>query len=345
MTQVALTRTFDPWRFRVDGGPADGSWLIIRQVDGNKPSHTEPVPDGWRLIGQEYNRISDLEDATTFEVLTDAPHEISHHDGYDAREALLGYLATEAVVCVIAQRNYPPVVSWHDLNTIRTVRPDYPEPPIRVQLWPGRGPWVEDVGDVWKIDPEGLVERRGWSRGRVAMLGYALGQSDGLRRAAGLTHTTRAFDRYDWYRDMRKVTSVNADRRTREAARAPGVHTVREITLEVRAGKTRRHRAVEMRKIRAPMWLADFDTLVVTEGFVPTVELLVPFMEKITGAAWGGKDDAVRRATELLGLAGDRHTHAKMEQTFEQELRDRVGGEFDVTVSIRPKIHDKENER
>ena len=315
---------------RTGGGPhAAGAAPAERAPPGGDPAADEP---GWTPVLHDHNRIGDPEEGVVYAVLWDGPRRMSHHAGFDAQAALVDYLAIEATARVIERRNAPATLGHGDLTTLRTVRPDWPEPPRRVALWP-QGGWIDAGPDVWRIEAGSDGAR---SLRQIRVLAHALRNAgDAACVEARLTYADRSFDGYRWYRELRDVTGIAPDRPTRRrAAQGPGVHVGRRVRIEVRAGRDPRHPEPTVRRVEAPLWIERGDTLIVAGGVEPTVEMLVPLLR--TGRGWSDREGAVRAATELLSQAGERSTQAGMEETFRRELQARVGGALEVEVRVRP---------
>ena len=84
------------------------------------------------------------------------------------------------------------------------------------------------------------------------------------------------------------------------------------------------------------MWLQDRYTLVVQKGYQPQVEDVTQLIKSMDRGGWGNSH-AEKDATQLLGSSGERAMHEELERKLTAELAGRVGGELEVTVSIKPK--------
>ena len=317
--------------FRAHGGPCDGARMVVRRA----PAGRDPGPgDDLRPAGNARADVEDLESRTTYRVYTDREFGLSHHDANDAGLALEQYLATEAVVRVIERANRVPLVSMHDLATLRTVRPGLPDPTPAVPLWP-TPEWVPPHGR-WRLSASELDHRgRGpGARVRIELLRHAVEHAGPQVAAAmGLTEYLRELRGYRWYRALDVVSRIKCLPETalRRAARTPGVHRCRSLRIEVSTRDSD-----EKRVAPARMWVLDSDTVLLAGDYTPSVETLA----RITA---GGQttpsdfQDRVRCATQLLGQAGERETHAELERQFTAELRERVGSEMEVEVRVRAK--------
>ncbi len=179
-----LERTGDDV-FVVHGGICDGARIRVERrpvaEEDSRSSYRgngRPSKDGWRVVGGGKASIQDIEAGVDLCPVIDTPEPQNHHSANDARGALEQYFGLEAVVQTIERSNYPPLLSRFCLESVRTVRPDYPDPPARVQRWPS-GEWTDEFDGVWRIwaggaeAPSGRTERDGAHRG------------PGVRREAG----------------------------------------------------------------------------------------------------------------------------------------------------------------
>ena len=318
-----------PNSYVIQGGPCHGT--ALRVLTSPEP-HVDP-PKGWRGIQHDHQVLRDLESGEWLVVIADSPPPLSHHDGFDGRGALETYFAIEAVVSVIERWNRPPVLSWHDLNTVRTVRPAFPEPPARVQLMPW-GEWTPDFDTVWQVGPALLNERGAAANVKVELLKRALRTLDhGHEALSWFVVAARELDRFDWFRGITKATRIGIGGAARKKARAPGVHVVKNLMIEV-VSEAVKDRPREVRKVPAPMWLHGHETLILAEGVEPTVDDVKTLLKEYSSM---GPAERLRAATQLLSMSGVREQHEELERRFEAELTGRIGSELEVTVSIRPK--------
>ena len=323
----------------IDGGLCDGTRIrVIRHpaFGGPGSDRASSEPEGFRHAAHGKAAVTDLEAGEQIVAMIDSPVPVSHHYGEDARDALEQYFATEAVVRSIERSNYPPMLSHHDLTTIRTVRPEFPEPPRRVSLMPS-GVWTPDYEGVWKVGPSGFHGRGSGAAMKIALLEFALNRLEAFHEALGWFSADdgRHLDRFEWYGEMTEVSNIAVRGAAGKLARERGVHVVKQLVLEVSSRSTDRERR-RVRKVPAPLWLADDHTLLVRQGFEPTVEDVASLIK--AGRTWSlSQSDCMRIATELLGRSGEREQHAELERQFTEELSSRVGNELEVTVSIRPR--------
>ena len=115
-------------RFMARGGPCDGASFVIhrseaseREKERGSYGDLSELKDGLRDAGDGVATIKDYE----YEVRTDGHSSPEHSRGNDAR------LAPETA-----------------LATLRSVRPELPEPSPRLPIWPP-GEWSEDIGNLW----------------------------------------------------------------------------------------------------------------------------------------------------------------------------------------------------
>lgn len=328
----------------IDGGLCGGTRIRVMRRPAFGRSGSDGAarePEGFRHAAHGKASVTDLEAGQEIVAMIDSPGPVSHHHGEDARDALEQYFATEAVVRSIERSNYPPMLSHHDLTTIRTVRPEFPEPPRRVSLMPS-GVWTRDYEDVWKVGPSLFHGRASGAAMRMALLEFALNRLGEEHEALGwfTADDRRHLDRFEWYRDMTEVSNIAVKGAARKLAQERGVHVVKQLVLEVSTRTTDRVPR-RIRKVPAPMWLEDEYTLVLTQGFEPTVEDVASLIKAGRSQSLS-PSDCMRIATGLLGQSGEREQHAELERQFTEELTRRVGSELEVTVSIRPRARPAE---
>lgn len=329
-------------RFVAHGGPCDGTAFVVRRSNAKDREkgrdtfgHLAEVDDGLRSVAHGHANITDLEEGVILEVRTDAPPTLNHHKGADARKALEQYLATEAVARIVEGANRMPMLSTHDLNTLRTVRPDFPEPAPRVSVWPAGDQWSGDVEEFWRLEEQGSRDRI--SALDLANLKFAMSHASPTEaRTLALTKNRRkqlgGHGGYRWYTAIPRVASIRPARKVRDLARKKGVHVTNRIRIEVRAEANK-----TPRRIDAPLWLASRHTLVIREGFEPTVDLIATMLKTSYSGSYSDKKIMESYATELLGMAGERDMHAALEKKYTERIRDEIGNQLDVTVTIRPR--------
>ena len=229
----------------------------------------------------------------------------------------------------------------HDLKTLRTVRPELPAPEPAVPLWT-TPEWVELRGH-WRLGEIGFARRTTNPRARVRieLLRHAVQHAEAPEAAASqlrLTEHRQELDGYRWYQELDVVTGIRPLARAalRRATQSPGVHRCRSLRIEV----TSRH-SDEKRTVPARMWVVRHDTILLAGDYTPSVGTLARIMIGNEHARGPDFQDAVRNATELLGRAGRRETHAELERQFTAELRERIGKEMEVEVRIRARNTDE----
>ena len=325
-------------RFVARGGPCDGNIFVVCRsaVSERKPqgaSHElAELDDGLRGAAHGRANMTDLEDGVLYEVRTDSPKPFDHHQGNDARLALETFLATEAMARVVEGGNRMPMISRHALTTLRSLRPNLPEPSPRIPVWPLEE-WTADIDDFWVLDQEAkhisLLDMQN-------LLVAAEQAPTEAVRALSVTrshhHELGGYYGYGWYTALPSVASIKPERKVREVAKETGVHIVPRIRIEVRATREK-----TPRRIDAPLWLSDRDTLVVRKGFEPTVDLIARMFSRGLRGSYRDMEAAERYATELLGQAGDRAMHEALEHKFQEYIRSQIGNELDVSITIKPK--------
>ena len=340
MADMTLLNT-GHWQFQVRGGPCDGIRFTADLFGADRrdrrwnSTHYEGIPDGWRMATGGV--VKDIESDVDLVLLTDADRHKSHHEASDLRSSLERFFATEALVRCLERENAPRCISHYALSTLRTVRPDFPEPPQRVLLWP-QGEWTDDLDHVWVVHAANMDDRRSIQRApaKIVALRFALEQAKPAWLAdRPFTQHMSELERFGWYRDLPYVATINANAAARKLASSNGLHVVRNLSLEVRA-RFLHGDYLPPRRIPTPMWLVNHKTLVVREGYTPTVETLVPLMRSALSSDTSSRNAEVY-ATQLLGQAGERETHAAMERQFEEQLQREIGDELIVRVSIAPR--------
>lgn len=328
-----------PDEFVIRGGICDGAHIRIERMSAayveGRPSYLGQAraPDGWRVAGNGKANIRDVEEGTVLRPLIDTPETLSHLAGEDGRNALEQFFAVEAVTRMIERANYPPLLPWTDLQSVRSVRPEFPEPPGRVELWPS-GKWTADYADVWKLSDGPLSKARTQPSARVRMAALRLAMerlAPDHECQSWFTEDSRALEKYGWYAEIPDITGISVGSNVRKAAETPGVHFVRRLTVSVSA-----RGCEEVRRLRVPLWLIDRKRLIVEQGVEPQVEDVAALFEALQYGL-SGSHDYEADAVKLLGQAGERAIHEEMERKFTQELSQRVGPGLEVTVSIRPK--------
>ena len=152
-----------PDQFRVVGGPCSGTRFHIERVDAAETvaagrfERGRALPVGWRHLAGRWGRITDLETGTRMEVIVDSAKPHSHLDCEGARQALEGYLATEALATVVSRSNHIPALAHGDWLMLRTIRPNLTPPEPRVPVWCTDGPeggpvhWTDSVDTIWRL--------------------------------------------------------------------------------------------------------------------------------------------------------------------------------------------------